>query len=104
LRGRSSRRTSGFNALAWNRIRLLRFIFKSWFIRHRLALGDVALIGASMMEKLQEIVDAVFGAVDNQPAPLPPNEFTVQRQRVFDERARKIEALRRARLDLKASR
>jgi len=51
------------------------------------------------MEKLQEIVDTVFGAVSNQPAPLSPNEFTVQRQRAFDESARKIEALRRARLE-----
>jgi hypothetical protein len=50
------------------------------------------------MEKLQEIVDTVFGAITNQPAPQPPNEFTVQRQRAFDESARKIEALRRARL------
>jgi hypothetical protein len=65
--------------------------------------GDVALIGASTMDKRQEIVDAVFGAVNNQPAPQPPNEFTVQRQRVFDESARKIEALRRARLEQKAS-
>lgn len=51
------------------------------------------------MEKLQEIVDAVFGAVNNQPPPPSPNEFTVQRQRAFDESARKIEALRRARLE-----
>jgi hypothetical protein len=51
------------------------------------------------MEKLQEIVDAVFGAVSDQPAPRPQNEFTVQRQRAFDESARKIEALRRARLE-----
>ena len=51
------------------------------------------------MEKLQEIVDTVFGTVSNQPAPQSPNEFTVQRQRAFDESARKIEALRRARLE-----
>ena len=51
------------------------------------------------MEKLQEIVDTVFGAINNQPAPQSPNEFTVQRQRAFDESARKIEALRRARLE-----
>ena len=51
------------------------------------------------MEKLQEIVDTVFGTVNNQPVPQSPNEFTVQRQRAFDESARKIEALRRARLD-----
>jgi hypothetical protein len=66
--------------------------------RHRSARGDVALVGASIMEKLQEIVDTVFGAINNQPAPQSPNEFTVQRQRAFDESARKIEALRRARL------
>jgi hypothetical protein len=71
----------------------------SLFIRHRSALGDVALIGASTMEKLQEIVDTVFGAINNQPAPQSPNEFTVQRQRAFDESARKIEMLRRARLE-----
>lgn len=56
------------------------------------------------MEKLQEIVDTVFGAVNNQPAAQPPNEFTVQRQRAFDESARKIEALRRARLERKSPR
>lgn len=56
------------------------------------------------MEKLQEIVDAVFGAVNNQPAPQPPNEFTVRRQRAFDESARKIEALRQARLERKSPR
>jgi len=59
----------------------------------------VALIGASTMEKLQEIVDTVFGTVNNQPEPQSPNDFTVQRQRAFDESARKIEALRRARLE-----
>jgi hypothetical protein len=69
------------------------------FIRHRSARGDVALIGASIMEKLQEILDTVFGAINNQPAPQSPNAFTVQRQRAFDESARKIEALRRARLE-----
>lgn len=51
------------------------------------------------MEKLQEIVDTVFGAINSQPAPQPPNEFTLQRQRAFDESARKIAALRRARLE-----
>ena len=56
------------------------------------------------MEKLQEIVDAVFGAVNNQPAPQTPNEFSLQRQRAFDENARKIEALRRARLERKSPR
>ena len=56
------------------------------------------------MEKLQEIVDTVFGAVNNQPPAQSPNEFTVQRQRVFDESARKIEALRRARLERKSPR
>ena len=50
------------------------------------------------MEKLQEIVDTVFGAVNNQPTPQSPSDFAVQRQRAFDESARKIEALRRARL------
>lgn len=55
------------------------------------------------MEKLQEIVDTVFGAVNNRPAPQTPNEFTLQRQRAFDENARKIEALRRARLGQSSS-
>ena len=68
------------------------------------ALGDVVLCGASTMEKLQEIVDTVFGAVNNQPAAQAPNEFTVQRQRAFDESARKIEALRRGRLERKSPR
>jgi hypothetical protein len=68
------------------------------------ALGEVVLSGASTMEKLQEIVDTVFGAVNNRPAAQSPNEFTVQRQRAFDESARKIEALRRARLERKSPR
>lgn len=51
------------------------------------------------MEKLQEIVDTVFGAVDNRPAPQSPNAFTIQRQRELEEAARKIDALRRARLE-----
>jgi hypothetical protein len=56
------------------------------------------------MEKLQDIVDTVFGAVNNRPAPQSPNDFTIQRQRAFDESARKIEALRRARLAPKSPR
>jgi hypothetical protein len=56
------------------------------------------------MEKLQEIVDTVFGAVNNQPAPQAPNELTIQRQRALEEAARKIEALRRARLERKSPR
>lgn len=56
------------------------------------------------MEKLQDIVDTVFGAVSNRPSPQSPNDFTLQRQRAFDERAQKIEALRRARLEGKSPR
>ena len=51
------------------------------------------------MEKLQDIVDTVFGTVNNQPVPQSPSELALQRQRTFDENARKIAALRRARLE-----
>ena len=61
--------------------------------------GALALFGASNMEKLQEIVDTVFGSTTSQPKPQSPSAFTIQRQRAFDEAARKLEALRRARLE-----
>ena len=64
----------------------------------RSALGDVALIGASVMDKLQRLIDTAFGQSAAQRAPQAPNEFTLERQRAFDERAKKIEALRRARM------
>ena len=50
------------------------------------------------MEKLQRLIDTAFGQPAAERAPQVPNEFTLERQRAFDERAKKIEALRRARM------
>jgi hypothetical protein len=50
------------------------------------------------MQKLQDLLDKAFGKPAALREPQGPNEFTLERQRDFEERARKIEALRRARL------
>ena len=62
------------------------------------ALGDVAHLGASVMDKLQRLIDTAFGRPAAERAPQAPNEYTLERQRAFDESAKKIEALRRARM------
>jgi hypothetical protein len=58
----------------------------------------MVLVGAAVMDKLQDLLDVAFGKVTGTKPPLEPNEFTLERQRAFEESARKIEALRRARL------
>jgi hypothetical protein len=48
--------------------------------------------------KLQEMIDAAFGAQEKVPTPQVPTERFRERERVFSERAKKIEALRQTRL------
>jgi hypothetical protein len=50
------------------------------------------------MAKLQDMIDGLLGDIDTRPAPQQPNEFTIQRERLFEENARKVEQLKRARL------
>jgi len=50
------------------------------------------------MYKLQDIVDRVFGDVDHKPEPQCISDAAVQRDQAFAEGARKLEALRAARL------
>jgi hypothetical protein len=48
--------------------------------------------------KLQEMIDAAFGAQEKLPSPQVPTERFKERERVFSERAKKIETLRQTRL------
>ena len=50
------------------------------------------------MDRLQPLLETAFGTRDAERAPQEPNEFTIRRQEAFEETARKIEALRQARL------
>ena len=50
------------------------------------------------MDKLQDMIDRVFGDVDHKPADQPLSASAVMRERAFEEGARKLEALRAARL------
>jgi hypothetical protein len=50
------------------------------------------------MDRLQHLLSTAFGQPAAPHAPQEPNEFTIQRQRAFEEMARKIEELRRMRL------
>jgi hypothetical protein len=50
------------------------------------------------MDKLHDVPKTTFDAPAAPRVPQEPNEFTVQRQRAFEETARKIEELRRTRL------
>ena len=54
--------------------------------------------GASLMDKLQYFLESAFGVPAGERIPQEPNEFTKQRQRAFEECAKKIQALREARL------
>ena len=47
----------------------------------------------------QDILDRVFGQSPSPREPQQPNEFTLARERELAEKAKKIEALRRARID-----
>jgi hypothetical protein len=50
------------------------------------------------MDKLQHLLETAFGQPQAERPPQGPNEFTIERQRAFDEVAQKIEALRLMRL------
>jgi len=50
------------------------------------------------MDKLQHLLDTAFGQPNAEREPQAPSEFYVARERELAERARKIEALRQARL------
>jgi len=50
------------------------------------------------MDKLQDVIDRVFGDVDQRPETQPISGAAVQRDQAFAEGTRKLEALRRARL------
>lgn len=54
------------------------------------------------MNRLQHLLDTAFGKSAADRAPQEPNAFTAERQRAFEETARKIERLRRARLERSA--
>jgi len=64
----------------------------------------VVQVGASVMDRLQHFLDTTFGNVTAERPPQQPNEFTVERQRAFEESARKMEALRKVRLGRSDSR
>jgi hypothetical protein len=50
------------------------------------------------MDKLQDMIDRVFGDVDHKPEPQPISSAAAERDQVFAEGTRKLEALRAARL------
>jgi hypothetical protein len=50
------------------------------------------------MDKLQHMIDGLLGDIDSRPPPQQPGEFAIQRERLFEENARKIEQLKQARL------
>lgn len=50
------------------------------------------------MDKLQHLLDTAFGQPAAERAPQQPSELTIQRQREFNERMKRIEVLRAARL------
>ena len=56
------------------------------------------------MDKLQDMIDRVFGNIDHNPEKQPLSDAVIQREQVFAEEARKLEALRAARLGKAASR
>jgi hypothetical protein len=50
------------------------------------------------MDKLQHLLDTAFGQPAAERAPQQPSELTIHRQREFNERMKRIEMLRTARL------
>jgi hypothetical protein len=51
----------------------------------------------------QDILDRVFGQSPSHREPQQPNEFTAARERELAEKARRIEALRKTRIDRDAA-
>ena len=56
------------------------------------------MAGASIMDKLQQVIDAAFGQRDVVREPPPASEFFLQQQRRLAQQAEKIAALKKARL------
>jgi hypothetical protein len=56
------------------------------------------------MNKLQHMLDTAFGRPNAEREPQAPSELYITRERELAERARKIEALRQARLTRDATR
>jgi hypothetical protein len=50
------------------------------------------------MDKLQDIIDRVFGDVEHKPEQQPLSDAALQREHAFVEGSRKLEALRAARM------
>jgi hypothetical protein len=50
------------------------------------------------MQKLQDMIDTVLGDINSKPMPQPKDPSTLERERSFAERARKLQMLREARL------
>jgi hypothetical protein len=50
------------------------------------------------MDKLQDVIDRVFGDIDHKPEQQPLSDAAVNREQAFAEDARKLEALRAARM------
>ena len=50
------------------------------------------------MDKLQDMIDRVFGDVDHKPEQQTLSDAAVQREQAFAQGARKLEALRAARM------
>jgi hypothetical protein len=50
------------------------------------------------MQKLQDMIDTVLGDINSKPMPQPKDHSTLERERAFAERARKLQMLREARL------
>jgi hypothetical protein len=55
------------------------------------------------MTRLQHLIDTVFGQPAAHRAPQAPNDFTAERERTFEAAARKVAALREARLAKRSS-
>ena len=56
------------------------------------------------MQKLQDVVDTLFGDIDEKPEPLAPSDVAIERDRRFTEAASKLEKLRQARLQARSRR
>ena len=64
----------------------------------RSAGGERGAILGSQMQNLQDMIDTVLGDINCKPTPQPKDSSTLERERSFAERARKLQMLREARL------
>jgi len=51
------------------------------------------------MDKLEYLLKTAFGQPEAAREPQGPNEFTIERERAFEEAAKKVAALRQKRLE-----